>query len=197
MRATRIFALMLALLMPATAFAAAASPGAKEKGNLVRLETSLGDIVIELNSEKAPNTVANFKKYVTSGFYDNTIFHRVIKNFMIQGGGLTQDMKTKPTKAPIQNEANNNLRNVKYSVAMARTGDPHSATAQFFINVKDNPFLDHKAPSGNDWGYAVFGKVIQGTEVVDRIVMVKTGSRGGHQDVPVEPVFIVKAVILQ
>jgi peptidyl-prolyl cis-trans isomerase B (cyclophilin B) len=167
------------------------------KGDMVRLETSLGDIVIELNSAKAPITVANFKNYVKSGFYDGTIFHRVIMDFMIQGGGFTPEMKLKHTQATIRNEADNKLVNKKYSVAMARTDDPHSATAQFFINVKDNPFLDHKAPSGSNWGYAVFGKVIQGMDVVDRIVRVKTGNKAGHQNVPLDPVVITKAAFLQ
>ena len=166
------------------------------KGDIVRLETSLGDIVIELDSAKAPLTTANFKNYVKSGFYDGTIFHRVIKDFMIQGGGFTPEMKQKHTQAAIRNEADNKLGNKKYTIAMARTDDPHSATAQFFINVKDNPFLDYKAPSGNNWGYAVFGKVIQGMNVVDRIVRVKTGNRAGQQDVPLEPVVITKASIL-
>ena len=170
---------------------------AQTKGDAVRLETSLGDIIIELNSAKAPLTTANFKHYVKSGFYDGTIFHRVIRDFMIQGGGFTPEMKEKRAQAAIRNEADNKLGNKKYTIAMARTNDPHSATAQFFINVKDNPFLDHKAPSGNNWGYAVFGKVIQGMDVVDRIVKVKTGNRAGHQDVPLEPVLIIKANIVQ
>ena len=170
---------------------------AQAKGDLVRLETSLGDIVIELDSAKAPLSAANFKNYVKSGFYDDTIFHRVIRDFMIQGGGFTPEMKQKHTQAAIRNEADNKLGNKKYTIAMARTNDPHSATAQFFINVKDNPFLDHKAPSGNDWGYAVFGKVIQGMEVVDRIARVKTGNKAGHQDVPLEPVLVIKAGMLQ
>lgn len=185
------------LLLSAPLQAASVSPNpALAKGDLIRLETSLGDIIVELNSAGAPGTVTNFKNYVKSGFYDGTIFHRVIKNFMIQGGGLTPDMKTKNTRPPIRNEADNKLKNMKYTIAMARTNEPHSATAQFFINVKDNAFLDHKAPSGNDWGYTVFGKVIQGTEVVDRIAMVRTGRKSGHQDVPLEPVLIVKATVL-
>ena len=183
---------------PSAQAAAPQTPPAQAKDNLVRLETSLGDIVIELDSVKAPLTTANFKNYVQSGFYDGTIFHRVIRDFMIQGGGFTPEMKEKKyTQAAIRNEADNKLANKKYTIAMARTSDPHSATAQFFINVKDNAFLDHKAPSGDNWGYAVFGKVIQGMDVVDRIVRVKTGNKVGHQDVPLEPVVIIKARIEQ
>jgi peptidyl-prolyl cis-trans isomerase B (cyclophilin B) len=198
MRTLKILLLCSAfVLLAATGQAAApqASP-VKAKGDVVRLETSLGDIVIELDNAKAPLSTANFKNYVTSGFYDGTIFHRVIRDFMIQGGGFTPDMKQKRAQAAIRNEADNKLGNKKYTIAMARTDDPHSATAQFFINVKDNPFLDHKAPSGNNWGYAVFGKVIQGMDVVDRIVRVKTGNKAGHQDVPLDPVVITKAIIL-
>jgi peptidyl-prolyl cis-trans isomerase B (cyclophilin B) len=204
MRTVHILLLCLVLLLPAAAGHAAAGQAkpapanpSQAKNDIVRLETSLGDIIIELDGAKAPLSAANFKNYVKSGFYDGTIFHRVISNFMIQGGGFTPEMKQKHTQAAIRNEADNKIGNKKYTVAMARTNDPHSATAQFFINVKDNPFLDHKAPSGNDWGYAVFGKVIQGMEVVDRIARVKTGSRAGHQDVPLEPVLIVKAGVLQ
>jgi len=199
MRTLKILLLCSALVLLATAGHAAA-PQTKPvpaTGDIVRLETSLGDIVIELDSAKAPISTENFKEYVASGFYNGTIFHRVIRDFMIQGGGFTPDMKQKNTQAPIRNEAANKLRNKKYTIAMARTSDPHSATAQFFINVKDNAFLDHKSPSGNNWGYAVFGKVIQGMEVVDRIVRVPTGNRAGHQDVPLEPVIITRAVILQ
>jgi len=195
----RILLFCFAVLVSAAAGEAATSQTspAQAKGDIVRLETSLGDIVIELNSAKAPLTTANFKNYVKSGFYDGTIFHRVVRDFMIQGGGFTPEMKEKRAQAAIRNEADNKLGNKKYTIAMARTNDPHSATAQFFINVKDNPFLDHKAPSGNNWGYAVFGKVIQGMDVVDRIVKVKTGNRAGHQDVPLEPVLIIKANIVQ
>ena len=192
-----LFLCFVLVLLAATGQTATPQPNpAQAKGDIVRLETSLGDIVIELDSAKAPLSTANFKNYVTSGFYDGTIFHRVIKDFMIQGGGLTSEMKQKRTQAAIRNEADNKLGNKKYTVAMARTDDPHSATAQFFINVKDNPFLDHKAPSGNNWGYTVFGKVIQGMDVVDRIVRVKTGNRGSYQDVPLDPVVIIKASIL-
>jgi len=198
MHTLKILLLCSAFVLLAAAGQAAApqTKPAPAKGDTVRLETSLGDIVVELDSAKAPLSAANFKHYVTSGFYDGTIFHRVIRDFMIQGGGFTPDMKQKRAQASIRNEADNKLGNKKYTIAMARTGDPHSATAQFFINVKDNPFLDHKAPSGDKWGYAVFGKVIQGTEVVDRIVRVKTGNKAGHQDVPLEPVIITKAAML-
>ncbi|MBK3526397.1 peptidylprolyl isomerase, partial [Streptomyces sp. MBT70] len=150
----------------------------------VELNTSAGRIVLELNDAEAPKTVENFLAYVRSGHYDGTIFHRVINNFMIQGGGFTPDMKQKSTLAPIQNEADNGLKNDNYTVAMARTNDPHSATAQFFINVSDNAFLNHTSKSPNGWGYAVFGRVTEGQDVVDAIKGVKTGSRQGHQDVP-------------
>jgi peptidyl-prolyl cis-trans isomerase B (cyclophilin B) len=164
----------------------------------VKLETSLGDIIIELNSEKAPNTVANFINYVESGFYDGTIFHRVIENFMIQGGGFTEDFVQKSPNASIKNEANNGLSNVKGSLAMARTGDPHSATAQFFINTVDNSFLDFKSDKQDaTWGYAVFGEVIEGMDVVDAIRVVATSNKNGHGDVPNENVVIIKASIVE
>ncbi len=164
----------------------------------VRLTTNLGTIVIELDAEKAPITVANFIDYVKTGHYDNTIFHRVIKKFMVQGGGHTADMKQKSdTKAPIKNEADNGLKNNKYTIAMARTSDPHSATAQFFINVNDNEFLNFTAPTSSGWGYTVFGKVVEGTDVVDAIEQVKTSRSGFHQDVPVENVVIEKAEIIE
>ncbi|MFF7091096.1 peptidylprolyl isomerase [Streptomyces rubradiris] len=162
----------------------------------VELNTSAGRIVLELNDAEAPKTVENFLAYVRSGHYDGTIFHRVINNFMIQGGGFTTDMKQKSTLAPIQNEADNGLKNDNYTVAMARTNDPHSATAQFFINVSDNAFLNHSSKTPNGWGYAVFGRVTEGQEIVDAIKGVKTGSRQGHQDVPTEPVVIESAKIL-
>lgn len=155
-----------------------------------------GVITLELDAEKAPLSTANFLSYVNNGHYNNTIFHRVIDNFMIQGGGFEPGMKQKPTGEQIQNEANNGLKNVKYSVAMARTQAPHSATAQFFINVADNDFLNHTAPSLQGWGYAVFGKVIKGTEIVDQIRTVKTGRNGFHDDVPKDDVLIEKAVAL-
>tara|TARA_R110002049_G_scaffold252263_1_gene426776 strand:+ start:79855 stop:80370 length:516 start_codon:yes stop_codon:yes gene_type:complete len=163
----------------------------------VQLETSKGNIVIELNAEKAPKTVENFLAYVKSGHYDGTIFHRVIPSFMIQGGGFDTDMKQKPTNATIQNEANNGLKNVKGSIAMARTSAPHSASSQFFINVADNSFLDFSSESPQGWGYAVFGQVTEGLDTVLTIEEVATGNHGGHQDVPLEPVIIQKAILLE
>ena len=163
----------------------------------VDLHTNMGDIVIELYPQKAPKTVENFLAYVKEGFYDGTIFHRVINNFMIQGGGFEEDMKQKQTHAPIENEADNGLKNDKYTVAMARTSDPHSATAQFFINVADNEFLNFTSPTPNGWGYAVFGKVVEGTDVVDKMKMVKTHNKGFHQDVPVEDIVIEKASVVE
>ena len=163
---------------------------------MIKLHTNFGVIAIELDEDKAPETAKNFIAYVQAGHYDNTIFHRVIPGFMIQGGGMEPGMAQKPTDAPIENEANNGLKNSTYTLAMARTGDPHSATAQFFINVADNGFLNHTAPSMQGWGYAVFGKVIAGSEVVDKIKAVKTGKKGFHDDVPKEDVIIEKAVAL-
>lgn len=163
---------------------------------MIRLQTNFGTIILDLDADKAPETVKNFLAYVEAGHYDNTIFHRVIGGFMIQGGGFEPGMQQKPTNAPIQNEAANGLKNDRYTIAMARTGDPHSATAQFFINVKDNAFLNHTAPSGQGWGYCVFGKVVEGKDVVDKIEGVKTGSKGFHQDVPVEDVVIQKAEVV-
>ncbi len=157
--------------------------------------TDFGVVTLELDAEKAPKSTENFLSYVGKGHYNGTIFHRVIDGFMIQGGGFEPGMKQKPTDDPIQNEANNGLKNDKYTVAMARTSDPHSATAQFFINVTDNDFLNHKAPSMQGWGYAVFGKVVDGTDVVDRIKGVKTGRKGMHSDVPATDVVIEKAVV--
>lgn len=162
---------------------------------MVKLHTNFGIIGIELDPEKAPLTCANFLKYVESGHYNNTVFHRVIDNFMVQGGGFEPGMRQKPAPDTVENEAANGLKNDKYTVAMARTSDPHSASAQFFINVKDNDFLNHTAPSGQGWGYCVFGKVTEGTEVVDKIRKVKTGSSGMHQDVPKEDVIIESAEI--
>ena len=155
-----------------------------------------GVITLELDAEKAPKSVENFLKYVKKGHYDKTIFHRVIPGFMIQGGGFAPGMEQKPTDAPIDNEANNGLKNNNYTVAMARTNAPHSATAQFFINVADNSFLNHTAPTASGWGYAVFGKVVSGNDVVDKIKAVKTGRKGFHDDVPKEDVVIEKAVAL-
>ncbi|CAG4886380.1 peptidylprolyl isomerase [Paraburkholderia gardini] len=164
---------------------------------MVELHTNHGIIKLELDAEKAPKSVENFLNYVKAGHYDNTVFHRVIDGFMIQGGGFEPGMKQKPTEAPVTNEANNGLKNVKGSVAMARTNDPHSATAQFFINVNDNDFLNHSSPTPQGWGYAVFGKVVEGLDVLDAIRKVKTGSKGFHQDVPVDDVIIEKAVIAE
>ncbi len=163
---------------------------------MIRMTTNHGIIDIELDFEKAPKSAANFEQYVKDGHFDGTIFHRVINGFMIQGGGFEPGMKQKATRAPIENEANNGLKNNKYTLAMARTGDPHSATAQFFINVADNDFLNHTAPNAQGWGYAVFGKVVKGTEVVDAIKAVKTSKSGFHADVPVEDVVIEKAEIV-
>ena len=158
--------------------------------------SNYGVVTLELDQDKAPKSVANFLNYVKAGHYDNTVFHRVIPGFMIQGGGFEPGMKQKPCDAPIENEANNGLKNVNYAVAMARTSDPHSATAQFFINVADNGFLNHTAPSAQGWGYAVFGKVVAGADVVDQIKAVKTGRKGFHDDVPNTDVVIEKAVAL-
>jgi len=182
---TAMFALLLCLTMQ--------SSHSSTKGNqpMVKLHTSKGLITLKLNADKAPNTVKNFLEYVNSGFYSNTIFHRVIGNFMIQGGGFEPGMNQKKTNSPIKNEAANGLKNDNYTIAMARTGDPHSATAQFFINVKDNGFLNY--PGQDGWGYCVFGEVVEGKEVVDAIRQVKTGTRSGFQDVPLEDVIITKA----
>ena len=163
---------------------------------MIKLHTNFGVIAIELDAEKAPETAKNFQAYVESGHYDGTIFHRVIDGFMIQGGGFTPDMQQKPTNAPIKNEADNGLKNARYTLAMARTNDPHSATAQFFINVADNAFLDFKSPTGNGWGYCVFGKVVEGSDVVDKIKDVPTGNKGFHQDVPLESVVIERAEVV-
>ena len=160
---------------------------------VVLLETTSGDILVELYPDKAPETVANFLKYVDNGFYNNTIFHRVIPGFMIQGGGLTARMQQKDTEAPIKNEADNGLKNDRGTIAMARTMDPHSATAQFFINLVDNDFLNFQAPSGNGWGYCVFGKVTEGMDVIDKIAKVKTTTVGMYQDVPSDLVVITGA----
>ncbi len=159
----------------------------------VLLDTTEGEILIELYPDKAPETVANFLKYVDEGFYKNTIFHRVIKGFMIQGGGLTMKMEEKPTSAPVKNEADNGLKNDRGTIAMARTMDPHSATAQFFINLVDNDFLNHTAPTMQGWGYCVFGKVVDGMDVVDKIGKAKTGSRPPYDDVPLDSVLINEA----
>ncbi len=162
----------------------------------VELQTNMGRIVVELDEEKAPESAKNFLDNVASGHYANTVFHRVIPGFMVQGGGFEPGMKQKPTGASIQNEANNGLKNNKYTLAMARTSAPHSATAQFFINAADNGFLNHTAETSSGWGYAVFGKVVEGSDVVDKIEGVKTGSKGGHGDVPLEDVTITEARVL-
>ena len=163
---------------------------------MVKLQTNFGVITLELDSEKAPETVQNFLNYVTSGFYDNTLFHRVIDDFMIQGGGFEPGMKQKKTHSPIQNEAANGLKNEAYTIAMARTADVHSATAQFFINVTNNGFLNYKFSSPQGYGYCVFGKVVEGQDVVDKIKKVRTGDCAGHQNVPLEDVIIQKAEII-
>lgn len=192
----------LSLIWPASAPASSTTTNPQGKSSMstnprVKLETSMGDIVIELDATKAPKSAANFIDYVKDGFYNGTVFHRVMDGFMIQGGGFEPGLKQKPTKAPIDNEANNGLKNDKYTIAMARTNDPHSATAQFFINVADNDFLNHTAPTSNGWGYAVFGKVTSGMDVVDKIKGVKTGNSGFHQNVPTQDVVINKAVIVE
>ena len=185
----------LACVLAATLGGAAAARA--EGGNpMVKLTTNKGDIVLELDKAKAPATVENFLKYVKAGHYDGTVFHRVINGFMVQGGGMDKTMKERSTQAPIQNEADNGLKNKAYTVAMARTGDPHSATAQFFINVADNGFLDHTGKNPQGWGYAVFGKVVSGQEVVDAIKAVPTMTKGFHENVPVVPVIIEKAEVV-
>ena len=164
---------------------------------MVKMDTNHGTIMLELDTENAPNTVSNFLTYANEGFYDGTIFHRVISNFMIQGGGFTDDMNQKTTHDPIKNEANNGLSNVTGSIAMARTGDPHSATAQFFINVKDNDFLNFSSETPQGWGYAVFGKVTEGMDVVNKIKDVPTTTKGPYQDVPAETVIIEKVTVVE
>ena len=163
---------------------------------MIKLHTSHGVIGLELDTAKAPKTAANFLEYIESGHYTNTVFHRVIDGFMIQGGGFAPGMDQKPTRATIENEAKNGLKNAKYSVAMARTSDPHSASAQFFINLNDNEFLDHTAPTAQGWGYCVFGRVVEGQDVVEKIKKVKTGKKGFHGDVPLEDVVIEKAEVV-
>lgn len=186
---------VLGLVLAAT-LAGGRAVRAEGSNPLVKLETSKGDIVLELNAEKAPATTENFLTYVKDGFYDGLVFHRVISGFMVQGGGMDENMTEKETKAPIQNEADNGLKNDAYTVAMARTMDPHSATAQFFINVADNAFLNHTSKTPQGWGYAVFGKVIEGKEVVDAIKAVPTTTKGYFEDVPSEPVKIIKAEVI-
>ena len=162
----------------------------------ILMTTTVGPMTLELDADNAPKTVENFLSYVSSGFYDGTVFHRVINNFMVQGGGFTADMEQKATQAPIENEANNGLKNARGTIAMARTQDPHSATAQFFINVQDNDFLNHTAENMQGWGYAVFGKVTEGEDVLDKIRCVQTGNQAGHQDVPVEPIIIESVTVI-
>jgi peptidyl-prolyl cis-trans isomerase B (cyclophilin B) len=164
---------------------------------MVKLHTNHGIITLELDEQHAPATVTNFLDCAKSSHFSNTLFHRVINGFMIQGGGFEPGMRQKPTRAPIRNEADNKLKNAAYTIAMARTSEPHSATAQFFINVADNAFLDHTAPTPQGWGYCVFGRVVEGTDVVDRIKVVKTGAKGMHQDVPLQDVIIERAEIVQ
>ena len=164
---------------------------------MIKLHTNHGVITLKLDAEKAPKTVENFLTYVKAGHYNNTVFHRVIPNFMIQGGGFEPGMKQKPTNPPVDNEAANGLKNKRGTVAMARTNDPHSATAQFFINVVDNDFLDFKSPSGSGWGYCVFGEIVDGLDTVEMIRKVKTGNKGSHQDVPADDVIIESAEIIE
>lgn len=189
------FCTLFAGLTLGSAVVAAAPATAVDPTPHVALKTSMGEIVLELDQEKAPKSVANFLQYVNSGYYKGTVFHRVIDGFMIQGGGFDKNMKQKPTKAPIKNEAQNGLHNVTYSIAMARTGDPHSATSQFFINVGDNGALDY--PGRDGFGYTVFGKVVSGMDVVDKIKAVPVADKGPHQNVPVTPVVIESATLLK
>ena len=189
---TPIFKWLLAIF-----FLTVSAAQAQSEMPRVQMETTKGNIVIELNAFAAPKTTANFLAYVKNGFYNNTIFHRVIKGFMIQGGGLGADMRKKETLTPISNEADNGLKNLKGTIAMARTRAPHSATAQFFINAKDNPFLDYKRKSTSGWGYCVFGRVIQGIEVVNAIENAPTTKRSGYKDVPVDPIIITKATVVE
>jgi peptidyl-prolyl cis-trans isomerase B (cyclophilin B) len=163
---------------------------------MVKLHTNHGIITLELDEQRAPATVTNFLDYAKSGHFSNTLFHRVINGFMIQGGGFAPDMRQKPTRAPIKNEADNKLKNATYTIAMARTSEPHSATAQFFINVADNAFLDHTTPTPQGWGYCVFARVVEGTDVVDKIKAVKTGAKGTNQDVPLQDVIIERAEVI-
>jgi len=184
------------LLLAGACLLFTATVHAQNKSPRVKLATSAGDIVIELEAAKAPKTVENFLAYVRKGHYKGTVFHRVIPGFMIQGGGFDAAMEQKPTEKPVENEANNGLKNDKYTLAMARTPHPHSASAQFFINVADNAFLNHTAPTQQGWGYAVFGKVVEGMDIVDKISVVPTGNRGMHQNVPLTPITINAATVL-
>jgi peptidyl-prolyl cis-trans isomerase B (cyclophilin B) len=191
-----LFAALITPLLAALLAAIAPLSSAAEQAPRVRLETTMGNIVLELDRARAPASVDNFLAYVNDGFYDGTIFHRVIGNFMIQGGGYTADLSRKQTRAPIKNEADNGLKNTRGSVSMARTQDPHSASTQFFINVEDNPALDHKAPDSRGWGYAVFGHVVDGMDVVDAIRAQATGVQGGFRDVPKKAITITRAVVV-
>lgn len=191
-----VIALMTCFTLAATVCFANTDSAASEKHPVVLIETSMGNITLELNADKAPITVKNFLDYVNSGHYNGTVFHRVIDGFMIQGGGLTESMDSKPTKAPITNEADNGLKNARGTIAMARTSDVNSATSQFFINVVDNRMLDFTAKNPSGYGYCVFGKVINGMDVVDQIKEVKTGNKQGHANVPVEPIKIIKASVV-
>ncbi|MCZ8251903.1 MAG: peptidylprolyl isomerase [Hylemonella sp.] len=197
MNLTLVSGLRRGLLLAATAlFAVSVAQAQGAAAPRVKLATSAGDIVLELQAAKAPKSVENFLAYVKKGHYNGTIFHRVIPGFMIQGGGFDKAMAQKPTEKPIENEATNGLKNDKYTVAMARTPHPHSASAQFFINVNDNAFLNHSAPTQQGWGYAVFGRVVEGQDVVDKIAAVPTGNQGMHQNVPLTPVIINAATVL-
>lgn len=189
-KALKIISVISGMLLASTTFIAQAADNPR-----VALKTNMGDIVLELYPEKAPKTVENFLQYVKNGHYSGTIFHRVIENFMIQGGGFNKEMQQKPTREPVENEAKNGLKNEPYSVAMARTSAPHSATAQFFINTKDNSFLDY--PGQDGWGYTVFGKVIKGKEVVDKIKAAPTSNSGMHADVPTKPIVIESATVVK
>lgn len=197
MNLTLVSGLRRGLLLAAAAlFAVSAAHAQGAAAPRVKLATSAGDIVLELQPARAPKTVENFLAYVRKGHYNGTIFHRVIPGFMIQGGGFDKAMTQKPTEKPIENEATNGLKNDRYTVAMARTPHPHSASAQFFINVNDNTFLNHSAPTQQGWGYAVFGRVVEGQDVVDKITAVPTGTQGMHQNVPLTPVIINAATVL-
>ncbi|MEK9952788.1 MAG: peptidylprolyl isomerase [Curvibacter sp.] len=196
MNLTLVSGLRRSLLLAATALLAVSAVPAQGAAPRVKLATSAGDIVLELQPAKAPRTVENFLAYVKKGHYNGTIFHRVIPGFMIQGGGFDKVMNQKPTEKPIENEATNGLKNERYTIAMARTSHPHSASAQFFINVNDNTFLNHTAPTSQGWGYAVFGRVVEGQDVVDKIAAVPTSTQGMHQNVPLTPVTINAATVL-
>lgn len=194
MKSIRIFVLLCLIFVSVLSLAAQSATNAAPVR--VRMQTSAGTVVLELYPQKAPLTVVNFLSYVKNGTYDGTIFHRVIRNFMIQGGGMNPDLSRRPTLAPVRNEANNGLSNLKGTIAMARTNDPHSATSQFFINTVDNNFLDFTSETANGWGYTVFGKVVEGLDVVLQIAAVRTGSRSGYQDVPVQNVVIQKMEVI-